>query len=52
VVGSHEYGEILDQRIACSVLMLDFVRLPYLMLMYLVDFSFFTMRFSLLYSVW
>jgi len=27
VVGSHEYGEFLDLRIACSVLMLDFVRL-------------------------
>jgi hypothetical protein len=36
VVGSHEYGEFLDVRIACSDLMLDFVRLTYLMFMYIV----------------
>jgi hypothetical protein len=51
VVGYHEYGEFLDLRIACSVLMLDFVRLTFLMFMYLVDF-FFTMRFSVFYNVW
>ena len=38
MVGSHEYGEFLDLRVACSVLILDFFRLTYLMFMYLVDF--------------
>ena len=37
MVGSHEYGEFLDLRIAFSVRMLYFVRLTYLMFMYLVD---------------
>ena len=41
MVGCHEYGEFLGLRIVFSLLMLDFVRLTYLMFMYLVDFFFF-----------
>jgi hypothetical protein len=39
--GNPGYGEFLDLRNACSLLMLDFVRLTYLIFVYLVE-SFFS----------
>jgi hypothetical protein len=52
VGGIPEYGEFLDLRNACSLLTLDFLRLTYLMFMYLVDSYFFTVGVILQYSVW